>query len=194
MAAIPLHVWSSRMPSLQQPDWCILDLDPKGAPFTDVVEIARAIHRVCDRTGLPHFAKTSGSTGLHVLIPLGARYTHEQSRQMAELLANWVVKELPEIATVQRRPEAREGKVYVDYLQNGHGRLLVAPYSVRPVPGATVSMPLQWKQVNGKLDMRRYTLRTVPGLLRKQKTDPFAGLFTEIADLPTSLAKLGELL
>jgi bifunctional non-homologous end joining protein LigD len=194
MAAIPLHVWSSRMPSLQQPDWCILDLDPKGAPFTDVVEIARAIHRVCDRIGLPHFAKTSGSTGLHVLIPLGARYTHEQSRQMAELLANWVVKELPEIATVQRRPEAREGKVYVDYLQNGHGRLLVAPYSVRPVPGATVSMPLPWKQVNAKLDMHRYTLRTVPALLEKQKTDPFAGLFTEIADLPASLAKLGDLL
>ena len=194
MAAIPLHVWSSRMPSLQQPDWCILDLDPKGAPFAHVVEVARAIHEVCGKVGLPHFVKTSGSTGLHVLIPLGARYTHEQSRAMAEVLANWIVKELPGIATVQRHLDAREGKVYVDYLQNGHGRLLVAPYSVRPVPGATVSWPLDWKQVNAKLDMRRYTLRTVPGLLAKQKVDPFAGLFIEIADLPESLGRLSELL
>jgi bifunctional non-homologous end joining protein LigD len=194
MAAIPLHVWSSRLPSLQQPDWCILDLDPKGAPFTHVVQVARALHEVCEAVGLPHFAKTSGSTGVHVLIPLGAQYTHEQSRAMAELLANWVVKELPAIATVQRHLDAREGRVYVDYLQNGHGRLLVAPYSVRPVPGATVSMPLHWQQVTSRLDMHRYTLRSVPGLLAKQKSDPFAALFTEIADLPASLARLAGLL
>jgi len=93
-----------------------------------------------------------------------------------------------------RHLDAREGKVYVDYLQNGHGRLLVAPYSVRPVPGATVSMPLDWKQVTSKLNMHRYTLRTVPALLAKQKSDPFAGLFTEVADLPTSLTRLSEFL
>ena len=194
MAAIPLHIWSSRVPSLQQPDWCILDLDPKGAPFTHVVEVARAIHRLCNQVGLPHFAKTSGSTGLHVLIPLGARYTHEQSRSMAELLANWAVKELPELATVERKLDARDGKVYVDYLQNGHGRLLVAPYSVRPVAGATVSMPLHWNQVTAKLNMHRYTLRTVPALLAKQKDDPFGEFFNEIADLPQSLSKLAEVL
>jgi bifunctional non-homologous end joining protein LigD len=190
MAAIPLHVWSSRTTSLQHPDWCILDLDPKGAPFAHVVEVARAIHKLCTAIELPHFIKTSGSTGLHVLIPLAARCTHEQSRSFAELLANCVVKELPEIATVARQLDAREGKVYVDYLQNGHGRLLVEPYSVRPVPGATVSMPLNWSQVTGRLDMHKYDIRTAPPLLAKQKSDPFAGLFTEIADLPQSLARL----
>jgi len=194
MAAIPLHVWSSRIPSLQHPDWCILDLDPKGAPFKHVVEVARALHSLCESVSLPNFAKTSGSTGLHVLIPIGARYTHEQSRALAELLANWAVKELPGIATVQRQLDAREGKVYVDYLQNGHGRLLVAPYSVRPVPGATVSMPLHWKQVTARLDMHRYTMRTVPALLAKQKDDPFNGLLTEAADLPACLARLAEVL
>jgi bifunctional non-homologous end joining protein LigD len=192
MAAIPLHVWSSRTASLQHPDWCILDLDPKGAPFAHVVEVARAIHKLCAGIELPHFVKTSGSTGLHVLIPLGAQCTHEQSRSLAELLANCVVKELPEIATVARQLDAREGKVYVDYLQNGHGRLLVAPYSVRPVPGATISMPLNWSQVTARLDMHKYDLRTAPPLLAKQKTDPFAGLFTEVADLPRSLARLAE--
>ena len=174
MAAIPLHIWSSRVTSLQNPDWCILDLDPKGAPFDHVVKVARTIHKLCEYAELPHFAKTSGSTGLHVLIPLGAQYTHEQSRAMAELLANCVVKELPKIATVERHLDAREGKVYVDYLQNGHGRLLVAPYSMRPVAGATASMPLRWNQVTRRLDMYKYDLERMPKLLKAQKTDPFA--------------------
>jgi len=194
MAAIPLHIWSSRISSLQHPDWCILDLDPKGAPFTNVVKVARVIDKLCRQVELPHFVKTSGSTGLHVLIPLGARYTHEQSRAMAELLANCVVKQLPEIATVERHLDARDGKVYVDYLQNGHGRLLVAPYSVRPVPRACVSMPLRWNQVTSRLDMFRYDLRTVPGLLAKQKADPFEALFTSVADLNRSLALLAEVM
>jgi bifunctional non-homologous end joining protein LigD len=192
-ASIPLHVWSSRVVSLQHPDWCILDLDPKGAPFQHVIDVARAIHALCDAAELPTFVKTSGSTGLHVLIPLGARYTHEQSRSMAELLARWVVRELPDIATVQRQLRARKGKVYVDYLQNGHGRLLVAPYSVRPVPGATVSMPLRWNQVTSRLDMHRYTMKSVPGLLAKQKDDPFRAVLTDVADLPGALARLADL-
>jgi bifunctional non-homologous end joining protein LigD len=192
MAAIPLHIWSSRVSALQYPDWCILDLDPKGAPFSDVVKVARAIHSLCEQVELPHFVKTSGSTGLHVLIPLGAQYRHEQSRALAELLANYVVARLPEIATVERQLDARGGKVYVDYLQNGHGRLLVAPYSARTVPHAAVSMPISWKQVTPRLDMHKYNLRTVPGLLAKQKVDPFAGLFTEAADLDRSLALFSE--
>ena len=194
MGAIPLHIWSSRVGSLQHPDWSILDLDPKGAPFSDVVAVARAIHKLCERVELPHFVKTSGSTGLHVLIPLGARYTHEQSRSLAGLLAHWVVKERPDIATVARQIEAREGKVYVDYLQNGHGRLLVAPFSARPVPGATVSMPLTWGQVSARLDMGRYTIESAPKYLRKQRRDPLRGILEEAADLPASLARLQELL
>jgi bifunctional non-homologous end joining protein LigD len=192
MGAIPLHIWSSRVSALQHPDWCILDLDPKDAPFVNVVKVAREIHALCQRVALPSYIKTSGSTGLHVLIPLGARYTHEQSRALAELVANCVVKALPDVATVERHLDARGGKVYVDYLQNGHGRLLVAPYSVRPVPRATVSMPLVWNRVTARLDMFKYDLRTVPGLLAKQKTDPFATLFGEAADLGKSLALLAE--
>ena len=102
LGTIPLHVWSSRVAALERPDWCILDLDPKGAPFEHVVEIARHMHELCDEVGLPNFVKTSGSTGLHVLIPLGARYTYEQSRTLAELLARFTAKSLPEIATIVR--------------------------------------------------------------------------------------------
>ena len=194
MASIPLHVWSSRIGSLERPDWCILDLDPKGAPFEHVVRIAREIRALCDEIGLPSYPKTSGSTGLHVLIPLGARYTHEQSRSMAELLARWVVRRLPDIATIRRQVQSRDGKVYIDCLQNGHGRLLVAPYSARPVRGATVSMPLRWEQVTSRLDMRRYTIKTVPRLLAKQKADPLAGVLREAADLPAALDRLARLL
>ena len=194
MAAIPLHIWSSRLTSLQHPDWCILDLDPKGAPFKNVVQVARAIHKICEAADLPHYVKTSGSTGLHVLIPLGAQYTHEQSRAMAELLANCVVSQLPDIATVERQLSARDGKVYVDFLQNGHGRLLVAPYSMRPVTHATASMPLRWNQVTARLDMHRYDMRTLPKLLEKQKSDPFGDLFDEAADLNRSLSLLAKVL
>ena len=107
MASIPLHVWSSRVGQLQRPDWTILDLDPKGAPFTDVVRLARAIRALCEALELPSFVKTSGSTGLHVLIPLGARYGYDEARAFAELLARVLVADHPDIATVIRPPEKR---------------------------------------------------------------------------------------
>jgi bifunctional non-homologous end joining protein LigD len=182
MATIPLHVWSSRVAALEQPDWCILDLDPKGAPFEDVVTIAKHIRELCDDVGLPTFVKTSGSTGLHVLIPLGARYTYEHSRTLAELLARFTAKSLPEISTVVRKPRDREGKVYIDYLQNGHGRLLVSPFCVRPLPSAPVSMPLEWSEVNARLKLERFNIRTA----RKRmlaRGDPLAGVLTGSIDM-----------
>ncbi|NIP80558.1 MAG: DNA ligase, partial [Gemmatimonadetes bacterium] len=93
---------------------------------------------------LPCYAKTSGSSGIHVLVPLGRQLTYEQSRSLGQLLGRVVVAERPDIATLTRNPERREGKVYVDFVQNGHGRLLVAPFTVRPKPGAPVSAPLRW--------------------------------------------------
>src|SRR5881275_3035779 len=127
MAAILLHIWSSRVGTLETPDWCILDLDPKEAPFTDVVTVAQAVKALCDDIGLPAGVKTSGSTGLHVLIPLGRQVTYQQSRTLGGLLARVIAAELPAIATVTRQVQKRGGKVYLDYAQNGHGRLLVAP-------------------------------------------------------------------
>jgi bifunctional non-homologous end joining protein LigD len=189
MGTIPLHVWSSRIAALERPDWCILDLDPKGAPFKDVVTIARHIHALCSDVGLSTYVKTSGSTGLHVLIPLGARYTYEQSRTLAELLARFTAKSLPEIATIVRAVGDREGKVYLDYLQNGHGRLLVGPFSVRPLPAAPVSMPLEWSQVNGRLRLERFNIRTARQRLRKHG-DPLAGVLRDSIDMLAALDAL----
>ena len=192
MASIPLHIWSSRVGALEQPDWCILDLDPKGAPFADVVRIARVLHRLCQDIELPNFVKTSGSTGLHVMIPLGSQYTYEQSRTLAELLARVVVQELPDIATVTRAVRNREGRVYVDYLQNGHGRLLVAPFSVRPLPAAPVSMPVTWGQVTSRLRMDRFTIKTAPTLMKRHDEDPLRDVMGVAPDLLAALTALGE--
>ncbi|MEM7408921.1 MAG: DNA ligase D [Myxococcota bacterium] len=192
MGTIPLHVWSSRVADLQRPDWCILDLDPKGADFSDVVAVAKVVHALCEEIGLPSFPKTSGSTGLHVLVPLGGQLGYEQSRMLAELLARVVVQRLPERATVTRRVRSREGKVYVDFLQNGHGRLLVGPFSVRPLPGAPVSMPLRWDEVNGRLRAQRYTMSNALARLRRLSEDPLAAVLHTTADVTGALARLAE--
>ncbi len=189
MGTIPLHVWSSRVAALERPDWCILDLDPKGAPLKHVVRIARHLHELCDDLGLGNFVKTSGSTGLHVLIPLGARYTYEQSRTLAELLARFTARSLPDIATIVRSVSDRDGKVYLDYLQNGHGRLLVSPFCARPLPGAPVSMPIDWSEVNGRLKLGRFTIRSARKWLETHG-DPLAPVLTESCDMLAALQAL----
>jgi bifunctional non-homologous end joining protein LigD len=189
--AIPLHVWSARVGSLDRPDWLVLDLDPKGAPFARVVAVARHLHRLLDELGAPHFVKTSGQDGLHVLLPLGRRLAHEEARSLAEVLARVVCAELPEIATVARPLAARGGRVYVDYLQNGRGKLIAAPFSVRPRPGAPVSTPLAWTQVTGRLDPSRLTIRTALGSIRR-RGDPMRGVLRERVAVGELLAALGR--
>jgi bifunctional non-homologous end joining protein LigD len=190
LGTIPLHIWSSRITSLAEPDWCILDLDPKEAPFTDVVEIALVIRELCDEIGLPCYPKTSGSSGIHVLVPLGGRLTYEQSRTLGQLLGRVVVAERSDIATLTRNPDRREGKVYIDFVQNGHGRLLVAPFTVRPQPGAPVSAPLAWSEVNKRLRIENHTIKSVPRRMRRLKTDPLAPVLSEEPDLLGALERL----
>ncbi len=190
LGSIPLHIWASRVGSLGRPDWCILDLDPKGAPFADVIEIARRLHRLCEEIELPNFVKTSGSSGLHVLVPLGRAFTYEQSRTLGELLARIVVEELPGRATVTRSVQDREGRVYVDYLQNRRGQLLAAPYSLRPVPGALVSAPLRWREVTGELRLDRFTIRSMPRRLAQMKDDPLLEVLEPAPDLHGALGRL----
>jgi bifunctional non-homologous end joining protein LigD len=190
LGAIPLHIWGSRIGTLEQPDWCILDLDPKEAPFGDVITVARAIKTLCDAIELPCFVKTSGSTGLHVLLPVGRQLTYEQTRQLGAVLARIVAADLHEIATITRNPARREGKVYLDFVQNGHGRLLVAPFSARPVPGASVSMPLKWSEVKPGLGVGDFTIANAPRRMRKLKQDPLRGVLEEHPDLHGVLERL----
>lgn len=190
LGTIPIHVWSSRAERLTNPDWCVLDLDPKEAPFQDVVRVALAVRELCDEIGLPSYPKTSGSSGIHVLVPLAGRLDHDQSRTLAELLGRVVVTRTPEIATLTRAPGRREGKVYVDYVQNGHGRLLAAPFTVRPLPGAPVSTPLLWEEVNDRLSIADHTIRTVPERMERLGSDPMAAVLEDEPDLVSALERL----
>ncbi|HEX2250336.1 MAG TPA: non-homologous end-joining DNA ligase, partial [Gemmatimonadales bacterium] len=190
LGTIPLHVWSSRVANIGHPDWCILDLDPKGAPFSDVVTVASVAHSLCEEIGLPNFVKTSGSSGLHVMIPLGCQCRHDQARSLGELLARLITAELPEISTLTRQVSNRGGKVYVDYLQNGSGRLIVSPFSARPLPGAPVSTPLKWTEVTSKLDIRQFTIANVAERMRKLKRDPLAGVLELAPDIGAALERV----
>jgi bifunctional non-homologous end joining protein LigD len=190
LGTIPLHVWGSRTSNIGHPDWCVLDLDPKGAPFTDVVRVAQTTHALCDELGLPNFVKTSGSSGLHVMIPLGCQCRHDETRSLGELLARLITAQLPEISTITRQISRREGKVYIDYLQNGAGRLIVAPFSVRPLPGAPVSCPLHWNEVTPDLDIRNFTIRNVPVRMRELPRDPLVDVLHAVPDLAEALDRV----
>ncbi len=189
LGCIEIHPWNSRVAEEGRPDWCVIDFDPLENPYTEVVEAARCLHRICDGAGIPTYPKTSGATGLHVYIPLGARYPYEQSRQFGEALAHLVNDELPATTTLERSPRKRGGRIYLDYLQNRRGQTLAAPYSVRPRPGGTVSAPLAWSEVTRRLDPGRFTMATMRRRLDR-KGDLFDGVLGEGIDLAAALAAL----
>ena len=193
LGVIPLHLWGSHVGSLERPDWLILDLDPKGAPFTDVVKVARALRGLLDVLELPSYVKTSGATGLHILLPLAARYTYDETRTFARLLATLGVEAEPEISTIVRPVRDRGGKVYIDYLQNGHGQTIVAPFSVRPLRSAPVSCPLRWIEVTARLDPARFTIATMPARLAKVG-DPMAPVLAGGVDIAATLPRIASAL
>jgi bifunctional non-homologous end joining protein LigD len=193
LGTIPIHMWSSRSGTLERPDWLVLDLDPKGAPFTHVVEVAVALRKVLEELELPSYPKTSGASGLHILIPLGRRYTHDECRTFARLLATLGLQAKPEISTMARPLHARAGKVYIDWGQNGHGITIVAPYSLRPVSGASASCPLLWSEVHRKLDPAKFTLRTLPRRFEKME-DPLAPVLGKGIDMGSVFAGIEEMM
>jgi len=158
LGCIELNPWSSRVKHLDRPDWCIIDLDPEAVSFEAVIATAQAVHAVLDELKIPSYPKTSGATGLHIYIPLGAQYSYDQAKLFAELIVRLTHSRLPKITSIERSPKKRQGKVYLDYLQNRHGQTLAAPYSVRPRPDATVSTPLHWDEVTDGLSPAQFTI------------------------------------
>jgi bifunctional non-homologous end joining protein LigD len=193
LASIPIHCWASRVGVLERPDWSIVDFDPKNAPKEWVVPLALAVHELCEAVGLPNYVKTSGQSGLHVLIPLGGQCTFDQARMLAYLIGQLVERKHPDKATTLRNPAARGGRVYLDWGQNAHGQLLVAPYSVRPVATAPVSMPLVWDEVVPGLDARRWTIKNALERVASWPGDPCLRVLDERPDLAAVLDKLGDL-
>lgn len=185
LGAIEMNPWSSTIHKPDYPTWCILDLDPdKGNSFDQVIEVARAIHDLLEDIKIPSYCKTSGSTGLHVYIPLGAKYTYEQS----QLFAKWIASEVNSIfgfTSIERMTGNRVGKIYIDYLQNRPAATLAAPYSLRPKPRATVSMPLHWEEVKSGLKMTDFTIQNAATRLRSE-----GDLFKPVLGRGISLKKI----
>lgn len=190
LGSIDLHPWLSRTTSLDNPDWAVLDLDPKTAPFAHVVRIARAAGRLLRGIGLRPLLKTSGKHGMHVFVPLRPGYSYEHSRMFTEAVARVLVRELPDIATVERLPDQRDGKVYLDFLQNRRSQTIVPPYAVRPVRGASVSAPLAWDELeDGDLSPRRFTMQTMPARVAAHG-DLFRKALEDRQDLLPAIAAL----
>jgi bifunctional non-homologous end joining protein LigD len=183
LGCIELNPWNSTTRHLDKPDYMMIDIDPGDTnTFEQVIEVALAVKEVLDRADARGFCKTSGASGLHVYIPLHAQYTYDQIQPFAELVATLAQELLPEITTLERPLKKRGGRIYIDYLQNRRGQTLASVYSVRPVEGATVSTPLEWKEVKSGLTQKDFTMKTILKRITK-KGDLFAAVLTEKTDL-----------
>jgi len=181
-SALTLHMWSSHAPKLEQPDWVLFDLDPGKGTWADLITVATAMRKKLESLGLESFPKTSGKRGLHVLVPLRAGYTHERAMKFANDVANEVAAQLSDIATTERSINKRHGRLYIDAGQNGRGKTVVAPYSLRAVEGAPFSAPLKWSEVKRRLDPSRFNLKTL-----RKRLDAVGDLFAPVLETKQKL-------
>jgi len=161
LGCIEMNPWNARIGSLERPDYLVIDLDPVDISFEKVIEAALGVRKLLEGADIDSLCKTSGKRGLHIFVPLAARYSHDEARQFAEVVVQIVHAKLPATTSLVRSPRERRGRVYLDYLQNRRGQTLVSPYSVRPQPAATVSTPLLWREVRKGLDPSRFTMKTI---------------------------------
>jgi bifunctional non-homologous end joining protein LigD len=161
LGCVEIHPWLSRVASLDNPDFAVIDLDPLDIGFAEVVSAALAARNILSEAGADAHCKTSGATGLHVFVPLKAGYSYEQARQFTELICVLINKQLPGSTSLARNPADRSGKVYLDYLQNRKGATVASVYSLRPRAGAPVSMPLRWSEVDKTLNPRDFNIGNV---------------------------------
>ncbi len=161
IASVECHAWTSRWPRLDEPDFAVFDLDPfEPIPFAEVRAVARLVRTVLERLGLKGYPKTSGGAGLQVFVPLRPGHTYPEVREFCSALGRLISAAYPERATVETSMPKRKGKVFIDVNQNARGKTLVAPYSVRPYPGAPVSMPLRWEELDQELFPEQFTIAT----------------------------------
>lgn len=183
---IELNPWSSRIGSLNHPDYIIFDLDPKDSPLKNTITTALQLKEILDKLKVPSYIKTSGGKGLHVFIPVLAQYSYEETRNFSHLISQMVVRALPEICSLERIPEKRKGKVYLDYLQNAEGKTMASVYSLRPREHAPVSTPLEWSEITHSMDIQSFNIHSIPKRLQ-QKGDVWKDFFKEPFDLKTIL-------
>jgi len=191
LGCIEMNPWNSTTKHIQNPDWLVIDLDPAGNDFSPVITTALVVKEVLDELETECLCKTSGASGLHIYIPLGAKYDYDSIKILGELIAKEVQSRLPDITSIERSIKKRKNKLYIDFLQNRRGQTLAAPYSVRPKPGATVSTPLEWSEVNEKLHPSQFTIKNVLKRFEK-KGDLWTPVLSKGADIKKIIHKLEE--
>lgn len=189
LGCIEINPWFSTIRHLDNPDYLAIDLDPDGNSFDEVMEVAKAVKEILDKAGAPGFCKTSGATGMHIYVPLKAKYDYNISKEFAHVIAQMTNSMLPSITSVLRMPAKRKGKIYVDFLQNRRGQTLAAPYSARPMPNATVSTPLKWTELKKGLTPQDFTIKNIFKRLNKTG-DLFSGIFDKGIDIKKCLKRL----
>jgi bifunctional non-homologous end joining protein LigD len=161
MGCIDMNVWYSRVDKPERPDFVLFDLDPSpDVGFKEVVQVALLVGEVLDALGLEGSPKTSGSDGMHVLVPIQRRYTYADTREFAEIVARTLARTHRGLVTTEWSKEKRRG-VLIDANQNGEGKTIASVYSVRPREGAPVSTPLRWEEVDEGLDPFAFTMDVV---------------------------------
>jgi len=188
LGCIEMNPWFSRVQSPDNPDYCVIDLDPDKNTFDQVIEAAQEVKKVLDAIDVPSYPKTSGSTGMHIYIPLSAKYTYDQSQMFAKIIVQLVHKQIPDYTSLERMVSNRNGKMYLDFLQNRPGATIAGPYSLRPKIGATVSMPLTWDEVKPGLTMKDFTIFNSIDRL-KETGDLFKGVLGKGIDLEKTIKK-----
>lgn len=191
LGSIEINPWNSRIKHLDNPDWIVMDLDPEGRTFKEVVEVAHTVKEVCDDWDIPCYPKTSGKTGIHIYVPMQAKYTYEQAKNLAHLIAIEVNKRQPKLTSLERMPDKRKNKIYIDFLQNREGQTLAAPYSVRPTPEASVSTPLHWHEITPSLKPSDFTIKNMPARI-KRYGDLWKPVMQKGIDLKRVLKKIGD--
>jgi bifunctional non-homologous end joining protein LigD len=190
MGCIDMNTWYSRVDKPDRPDFVLFDLDPSpGSGFREAVEVALLVKAALDALGLVSFPKTSGSErGMHVLVPVERRYTFDDTREFAEIVAGAIARMHQGLATTEWSKAKRRG-VLIDANQNGEGKTIASVYSVRPKPGAPVSTPLRWDEVDDSLDPHAFTMSAVLERVRRHG-DLFAGVLKTRQRLDRALAAL----
>ena len=191
LGCIEMNPWNSRLDTLDKPDYFVMDIDPSEQnTFEQVIETANVIKELLDKAGAISFPKTSGATGIHIYVPLGARYTYEQVKNFAHTIAIMTQEQLPDFTSLERSLSKRgKSNIYIDYLQNRKGQTLACAYSLRPKPGATVSTPLEWKEVKKGLHPSDFTMNNIMKRIEK-KGDLFSGVLLKGIDMMKCIKKL----
>ena len=192
LGCIEINPWNSTTKKIGNPTWMVIDIDPSDKnKFTEVVDTALAVRKVLDNGGVSSYCKTSGASGLHVYVPLKNKYEYETVREFAHIIASLVQEQLPGITTLERSLSKRGPKIYIDYLQNSAGQTLASVYSVRPVPGASVSTPLEWKELNHQLSPKQFTIENIFQRIKK-KGDLFNPVLNESNSIDKAIKALTE--